>query len=91
MMLNTGARGVSFRFSHKKGGVGKIKGLLKNGGVPYHLFPYYEPFPVLYFSESIVVCVLVIYTMSLSLLFVFHGQNLFLLNLINRYVTSAKL
>ena len=41
---------------------------------------------------SVCVCVLFIYTISpyLSVLFVFPEKKLVLLNLINRYVTSAK-
>ena len=35
-------------------------------------------------------CVFCLFTLHLSVLFVFHGKNLVLLNLIDRYVTSAR-
>ena len=43
--------------------------------------------PNIIFPGGFVVCVLFIYT--LSVFFVFNGKNFVLLNLINRYVTSA--
>ena len=47
---------------------------------------------MLSFSECLLyVCAVCLLILFLSALSVFHGKNLILLNLINRYVTSASL
>ena len=75
-----------FKFSHKKGTVGKIRGVgyFKKGGIS--LF-HFNPFQC-YLSECLA-CMFSLFTPFLSEFFVFHGKNLVLLNLINRYMTSA--
>ena len=77
---------------NKKGRVGQIgTGCFKKGrGITY--FHTNWPFPILYFSEC-VVCECVFYTISINIIstipVVFHGKNLVLLNLINRYVNCT--
>lgn len=70
-------KGWASDFSHEKRGVGKIGEIvLKKGGLTY--FHTNQPFSVL--------CLVTLFP---SILFVFHGKNLLLLNLINRYMTST--
>ena len=75
-------------FSHRKE-VSKIEG---GGGLSLIFILTNSSKTIFLGVVSVCVCVLFIYTISpyLSVLFVFPEKKLVLLNLINRYVTSAK-
>ena len=73
-------------FSHKKGGVGKIGGCFEKGWFFSSLFFILtNPFQY-YLLQSEWWFLFSLFTPYLSVFFVFHGKNLFLLNLINRFV-----
>ena len=74
-------------FYHKNGRVCNIWGKLFLKGV-YHLYSYYlSLFSVIFLN--IWCCVFCVFAPFPSVLFVFHANNVLLLNLHNRYMTSA--
>ena len=81
-------------FSHKKGGVGKTGRCLQNRVslifVPTNPFQCYLSLSVCCVCVCVCVrvCVSCLSIPFQSVLFLFHGKSLVLLNLINRYVTS---
>ena len=81
---HTQAFGSVTNSTQKKGGVGKIVGVIlkKGGGITYfHTNPFQS---YMSFSEPLV-CAFCLFIPFLSLLFVFHRKNLALWHLINRY------
>ena len=64
-------------FSHKKGGVGKIRFFLKKGGVSL-IFILTSPFQCYLFLSVWCVCVFCLFTPFLSVLLVYNRKNLIL-------------
>ena len=61
-----------------------LRSIQAHSWTPLPLLPL--PFPVLYFTKCLV-SVLLIYTISISIIFVFHRKSLVLLHIMNRYTT----